>query len=180
MFKRSTVAVAAVLFLAAGCGSQTTEQLGGMRSPSLSEQDNDYLRDIAQGNLTEIQSSQMALQDSSSPAVKDFAQQMINDHETATTTVGSVARSKGAKLPTLLDTDHKDMVDSLSGKTGADFDKAYVALQVKAHQATINVDQTEADNGGDADLKSTAAALLPILKQHLVMAQKLQSNMMGM
>ncbi len=179
MIKR-TLAVAAVLCLAAGCGEQKTEDLGGMRSQTLSKQDNNYLRDIAQGNLTEIQSSQMALQSSSNPAVKEFAQEMITDHNTAGTTVGSVAMSKGAKLPTMLDTDHKDMVDALDGKTGDDFDRAYVAMQIKAHQATINVDEDEANNGNDGDLKSTAAGLLPTLKHHLMMAQKLQSNMMGM
>lgn len=180
MFKRSSFAVAALLCVAVGCGEEKTEDLGGMRSQSLSKQDNNYIRDIAQGNMTEIQSSQVALQSSNNPAVKAFAQHMVTDHNTDATTMMSVVSAKGAKAPTMLDTDHKDMVQSLNGKSGADFDKAYVDLQVKAHEATINVDQDEADNGNDPDLKSAAAGLLPQLKEHLMAAQKLQANMSGM
>ena len=179
MLKRSLTA-AAILCLAAGCGMESTEKLGGMASPNLSSQDNTYFRNITMGNLTEIQSSQMALQMAKGSQVKEFAQQMINDHDTATTQVEAVARSKGVTLPKMLDTDHKDMVSALDGKSGDDFDKAYMELQVKAHQSTINVDQDEADNGNDADVKSLAAGLLPVLKGHLQMAQQIQTRMMGM
>jgi putative membrane protein len=179
MLKRS-LALAAVLCVAAGCGSESTEQLGGMASPQLSSQDNTFFRNITEGNLTEIQSSHLALQMAKSPDVKDFAQQMISDHQTAATQVDAIAKSKGAVLPKMLDGSHKDMVDALNGKSGDDFDKAYIDLQIKAHQETINLDQDEADNGTDPDVKSTAAGLLPILKHHLNMAQQIQTKMMGM
>jgi putative membrane protein len=179
MLKR-TLAVAAALCLVAGCGMEKTEDLGGMRSPTLSEQDNGFIRDITMGNLTEIQSSQMALQMSSSQPVKDFAQHMINDHTMANNTIDTLAKSKGAAVPKMLDSDHKNMVDGLKGKSGSDFDKAYVSLQIKAHQEAINVDQAEADNGNDGDLKSAANGLLPQLRMHLDEAQKLQSGMNGM
>ena len=178
MYKR-TLAMTAVLCLAAGCGMEKTEQLGGMRSSTLSDQDNGFIRDITEGNLTEIQSSQMALQQASSPQVKEFAQMMISDHTMAGSQIETVAKSKGAGVPKMLDSDHKDMVDGLKGKTGADFDKAYVTLQVKAHQEAVNVDQAEADNGNDGDLKSAANGLLPQLKGHLDKILALQSNMSG-
>ena len=176
MLKR-TLAAAAVLCLAAGCGSQTTEQLGGMPSSTLSGQDNTYFRNITEGNLTEIRSSQMALQSAGSPQVKTFAQKMIADHTSAETQVAAVAQTKGVKLPTMLDEKHKDLVASLDGKSGTDFDKAYLDLQVKAHQATINENTDEANNGNDADVKSLAITLSPVLKEHLEMAEKLQNGM---
>ena len=114
--------------------------------------------------MTEIQSSQMALQQSSNPRVKEFAQTMINDHTSAATSVMSVAKSKDVVPPMTLDTAHKDMVKTLDGKSGSDFDKAYLDLQVKAHEMTINLDQKEADNGNDPDVKNLATTLLPTLK----------------
>ena len=179
MLKRS-LAVAVVLCVAAGCASESTEQLGGVASPQLSSQDNTFFRNITEANLTEIQSSQMALQSAKSPDVKGFAQQMISDHETAAAQLDAVAKSKGVQLPKMLDDSHKDMVDGLNGKTGDDFDKAYIEMQIKAHQEAINLDQDEADNGTDPDVKSTAAGLLPTLKHHLNMAQQIQTKMMGM
>ena len=178
MLKR-TLSAAAVLCLAVGCASESDAQLGGKDSSTLSKTDNTYFRGITEGNLTEIQSSQMALQQSSNPRVKEFAQTMINDHTSAGTSVMSIAQSKNVVPPTMLDSSHKEMVQTLDGKSGADFDKAYLDLQVKAHQATINLDQDEADNGNDPDVKNLATTLLPTLKGHLSMAKKLQSDMMG-
>jgi putative membrane protein len=178
MFKRS-LAMSAALCLAVGCGEQSTESLGGSRSPTLSKMDNDYFRDIAESNMTEIQTSQMAENVSKNTAVLEFAQMMINDHTSAGSAVEACAGSKGAGLPKMLDDEHKELIKTLDGKTGADFDKAYMALQIKAQEMTINVDQAEADNGNDTDVKALAHSLLPTLKAHLSRAKKVQTALMG-
>ena len=172
--------IAALMCLTAGCGEQTTEQLGGMRSPTLSSADNDYLRDITVSNLTEMQSSELAKRVSTNPRVVGFADHMINDHRSAASTVQTVADTKGATLPKTLDTDHQDMLKGLEGKTGTDFDKAYMDLQVKAHVSAVNIDEAEANNGADPDVKAAASSLLPTLQAHLSDAKQIQSMLAGM
>lgn len=179
MLKR-TLATAAALCMAVGCAAEKTEDLGGMRSATLSSQDNAFIRDLSMGNMTEIQSSQMALQATNNPQVRQMAQNMITDHQAAASSVESIAGAKGARVPTQLDSAHKDMVEALRGKSGDDFDKAYVKLQAKAHEEAINVDQAEADNGTDPDLKATANQLLPVLKKHMTMVHELDAKMSGM
>ena len=168
----------AALCVAAGCATQTTEQLGGARSKTLSATDNDYFRDITLSNLTEIQTSQMALQTSTNGQVKEFAEHMLADHGSAGSQVKAVATAKGVTLPSMLDAAHAKMVQSLQGKTGADFDRAYLDLQVVAHQAAVNLDEVEANNGNDPEVKSLANALLPVLRGHLTKAKQVKDAMM--
>jgi putative membrane protein len=154
------------------------EDLGGKGNPNLSMKDNDFFKTITVANETEIQSSQLALTQSSSQDVRTFAQRMIDDHRLAEQKVGALAADKAIVLPTKLDSDHQSMIDDLKNKSGADFDQAYVKLQVQAHKDTIAADQDEADNGNDPAVKSLASQMLGTLQHHLQMAQALQGQTM--
>jgi putative membrane protein len=176
---KHTVVFAAVGIFFAGC-SQSTEQLGGKSSSSLSSMDNDFFKTITISNETEIQSSQLALIQSQTPAIRDFAEKMISDHQAAEKKVATLAGNKGVVLPARIDDMHQKKIDDLRDKSGAAFDKVYADLQVKAHQATIVADRDEANKGDDADVKALANELLPTLQMHLQMAQQMQSGVGGM
>ncbi len=173
---KQSLSLAAAFCLLAGC-SQSTEQLGGRDSVMLSSGDNSFFKNITIGNETEIESSQLATTQSQNASVKDFAQSMIKDHHMAGEKVSALARDKSVMLPTKLDDSHQKMVDELKGKSGAEFDKAYTDLQIAAHKDTISLDEDEANNGSDPQVKALANELLPTLRMHLQMAQQLQPGM---
>ena len=172
------IAATAALCLAAGCASQSTEELGGQKSATLSKMDNMYFRDAAQSDMTEIQTSDMALQTSTNDQVKQFAQHMRNQHMQISAQAKALAMAKGATPPTMLDEKHEALVKSLQGKTGSDFDQAFVNLQIDAHQDAINLNRDEADNGNDPEVKNAAQNLLPELRSHLNQAKTLKDGMM--
>jgi putative membrane protein len=174
MLKRA-FGVAGILLLAVGC-SQSTQELGGNPSPNLTMGDNEWFKTMAIANMTEIQSSQLALSKSQSPAVKDFAQKMIDDHTIASNELMQLAADKQVTLPTQLDSTHQAMLDDLKGRSGADFDKVYIDDQIKAHEDTLAEDEKEADNGTDAQAKMQANKLIDTLKMHLQMAEKLHNG----
>ena len=180
MFKRNLSLAALTMCVAVGCGETKTEDLGGKRSGTLSSLDNSYFRDITQGNLTEIESSKKALQYSTNEKVRNFAQHMISDHTSAGSSVQAVASAKGVTLPTMLDEKHQDLIKPLDGKTGPDFDKAYIDLQIAAHEDTINTNTYEADNANDAGVKNLAQSLKPTLEGHLTSAKQIKQSMQGM
>ncbi len=178
MLKRILTLLAACT-LTVGC-AQSTEQLGGKDSSALSTGDNEFFKNITVANETEIQSSELALKQTQNASVRGFAQHMIEDHRKAEESVSTVASEKGVVLPTHVDDTHQALIDDLKNKTGGDFDKAYIAMQIKAHEETISQDEDEANNGSDAQVKALANTLLPTLKMHLEMAKQLQSGMGGM
>ncbi len=80
-------------------------------------------------------------------------------------------------LPVRVDENHQKMIDDLRDTPGADFDKAYADLQVKAHQQTIHLDQAEIDSGLDQQVRQLATDLMPTLQMHLKMAEQLKSGL---
>jgi putative membrane protein len=177
VFKPSLILTGVLLFVI-GC-QESMHDLGGSPSPALADGDNNWFKMITESNITEIRISQMALMQSQNADVKQFAQKMIDDHTTAEAEVQSVATDKQVTLPTELDTAHQAIVNDLRNRSGSDFDKAFEAVQIKAHEETVKFDQNEADNGMDPQVKMLAGKLLDTLKMHLEMARKLQMDPNG-
>ena len=174
MFKRTMLVLGASMMIV---GCQSTKDLGGMDSSNATSMDNNFFRDTAVANMTEIQMAQDALNKSSNPQVKAFAQHMIDDHTMVGNQLASLAQSKGAMLPTKLDGPHMDMVTNLQSMSGTDYDKTYASDNVTAHEMTITEVTHESTTGNDPDVKQFAAKILPNLKMHLQVAQQLQSNL---
>jgi putative membrane protein len=71
------------------------------------------------------------------------------------------------------------MYDMLKGKTGAEFDKAYVDAMVKDHEEDVKEFQREADKGKDEQIKAFASETLPVIQGHLEKIKAIQSKMGG-
>ena len=61
--------------------------------------------------------------------------------------------------------------------SGTAFDRGFIEAQVKAHQDAIALFETQANGGGDAELKAFAQKQLPALRNHLRQAQDLQAKL---
>ncbi len=75
-----------------------------------------------------------------------------------------------AKLPTALDSEHQKLLDDLNAKSGKDIDQSYD----QGAQGMRSDFEAYAKSGDDPQLKNWAAKMLPHLKEHLSMAEKLQ------
>jgi putative membrane protein len=146
-------------------------------SPALAQADTgsrpsqDYVTKAAIGDMFEIQSSKLALKKSQDAKVKSFANRMIKDHTASTAKLKSIIKSEQLPLvpPAKLDDAHQQMIDQLNGATGADFDKAYLDMQMKAHEEALAVHQGYADNGLDMKLKAFAKKTSAVVQMHLTM-----------
>ncbi|XZF15706.1 DUF4142 domain-containing protein [Chitinophagaceae bacterium MMS25-I14] len=138
------------------------------------EGDTKFAVTAADGGMMEVQLGKLALTNASDQQVKALGQMMINDHSKANDELKQVATQKNISLPAALSDKHQQKYDELSKKTGAEFDKAYTDLMVDDHKEDIEEFQKEADKGNDADLKTWAAGKVPVLQQHLQMAQTAQ------
>ena len=172
-YRNLTITVLMTLLLA-GCSESLTE-LGGMPSTNLNDGDNAFFKKISLANMAEIDSGKLALARSENIAVKNFAQRMIDDHTKAGQQLSDLAMGKGVILPVELDSKDQSQIDTLSSKSGYDFDHGYAQMQLADHQRAIAIAQDESDNGIDPDTKAFAAKLLPTLKMDLSMVQQLQS-----
>jgi putative membrane protein len=132
------------------------------------------LRDIAHANLAEIATGQLAVEKASDPKVKEFAQQMVDDHTKALTDVQQLAQTKTVKLPTEPDLKHKAAMTKLKMMSGASFDKSYVKTAgVGDHVATEKLLKKTQASAQDADVKALATKMLPVVQGHLTHAREL-------
>lgn len=131
----------------------------------------DFAMKASVGNTFEVEESKLALKQGASPKVKRFAKKMIHDHAMAEKKLMMAGKGAGTPVEMKLDDPHQAMVTTLSGKSGADFDKAYVQDQVTAHQDTAALLGDYEKNGDDAKLKTWAKMTLPTVQMHLKMVQ---------
>ena len=132
---------------------------------------------MAQSNLAEVEMGRMAQNKSQSDQVKNFAQQMIDDHSKALTEVQQVAEKRGITLPTELDRAHRAKADKLGALQGDAFDRAYMAQAgVADHKKNHSMLRMAQSKARDPDVKALAARTLPIVDQHLNSAQQLHKN----
>ena len=139
--------------------------------------DSSFLKDAAQGGLMEVKLGELAQTNASSQVVKDFGRRMVADHGKMGEDVKRVAARENVNLPTDVSMMEKVTYDRLSKKTGADFDKAYIEDMVKDHKSDLAAFEKEVNSGGDPEAKAVAEKALPIIREHLQMAQQIASQL---
>jgi len=127
----------------------------------------DFATMAASSDMFEIESSQLALQKSQSDDLKQFAQQMIDDHTKASADLKAAAAQDGVTVPAAMTDKHASQVEMLKGVSGDAFDVAYAGAQLAAHQEGLDLMQSYAGNGESPALKAHAAKSAPIIEAHL-------------
>ena len=143
---------------------------------AISAQDKTFVQQAAIGGMAEVQEGQLATTQAGSTAVKQFGQQMIDQHTPNNQALATLAKEKGLIVPMTTDAAHMADAAALKNTTGTAFDTAYIAGQVAGHIQMEQVMQTEIQNGSDSDLKAFAEKTLPVVQDHLKMAQQLQTQ----
>ena len=132
-----------------------------------------FLAQAAAGNEFEIQSSQLALQMSQNPTVRNFANLMISDHARLGQAMAGAATSAGLvpPPPTLLPAQQATL-DQLRS-TGSNFDAAYRGVQIGGHQEALQLFQNYNANGDVPAIRAAAGQAIPTIQMHLSQAQML-------
>lgn len=126
----------------------------------------------AGGGMAEVDFGKLAKPKASEP-IKAFGQRMIDDHSKANARLADLAKAAGIRLPGGLDADHVAARARLGKLSGSAFDLAYLRGQVLDHIKTVQLLEWEIDSGEDADIQHFASETLPIVLEHLQMAQAL-------
>lgn len=161
-----------------GTGTDNTGATGSARAGSTASSVNqEFVSDAASGGMMEVELGTMAVQNASSQEVKDFGRRMIDDHSKVNDELKTIAAKENIPVPGGIKSESRDDVDKLSKLTGSDFDKAYIDMMVSDHQKDIKDFEDMAENAQSPDLKAFAQKTLPTLRQHLKMAQDIQSRL---
>jgi len=136
----------------------------------------DFANEMAASDEFEIETSKLALANSQSPAVKDFARTMIDAHTQST---AKLQKAAGSVAPSIipdmtLAPDQQQSLDQLRAKKGAGFDQQYVIVQRDAHQRTLAALKDYSVKGDQPPLNAFANEVIPVVSGHLTMARNLK------
>jgi len=158
-------------------GPVSSSQSGSSSSSSyLGDTDQSFLKEAAQGGMAEVQMGRLAAQKAQSQAVRQLGQKLVQDHSKANQELKLLASQKSVTLPSDIGTENETAISHLKGLEGTEFDQAFIKHAVEDHQKDIQKFQTASQQSADNDVKAFAQKQLPVLQQHLKMAQDAQST----
>lgn len=129
-------------------------------------------------NQGEIELARLALDRAVAPAVHEYAQILIRDHEQAES---RLTRAKGegnfGQSPTPLSLELEERarrtLGALARKRGTAFDRAYLHAQVELHGRSLEVTRVRLIPAAESDaLARFLAAYSPVLEHHLALARR--------
>lgn len=135
----------------------------------LAPADRRFLLQAGRSGVAEVEAGRLAAQKATNPAVKQFAQHMVDEHGKANEELKRLASAKGVAVPSTLHPTDKATMKRLQQASGNRFDEIYVKEQRVAHQTAVTLFQQVAKNGIDPDVKAFAQNGLPSLQKHLQM-----------
>jgi putative membrane protein len=167
--------LAALALIVAGCAEQQTAPAPpptATAAPLTSDQN--FVDRASLGTGTEVELGRMARSRAVSPAVRAFADRIIADHRQAHARLATIARRiQIAAAPV------SPPPNNLAALSGLNFDRQFMADQIKNHQEAVQLFQAEAQNGQDPRLRKYASDTLPMLYRNLQDAQAIAARLGG-
>lgn len=133
-----------------------------------------FMAMAASSDLFEIESSRLALQRSQNPAVRAYAQMMVDHHTRTTADLMATARAAGLNPPPpQMLPPQMAALDRIRMAGPAEFDATYKREQISGHQMALDLNRNYAAQGDVAGLRDAASRTVPIIESHLSQAQGL-------
>ena len=153
-----------------------TPALAQRGSPTINQSGKEFLDFAAEVNQSEIQGGLAAEKKAEAPAVRAFARLMVLDHMALESQLAAVATENGVQLPNAPSEQAKQEMATLQGMSGAKFDAAHMQHMVQGHEQVVQKFKSEKDQAQSQPIEAVVATTLPIIEQHLALAQAVVSE----
>lgn len=103
---------------------------------------------------------------------------MANQNKQTDTAIKSTtpATHDSAQSGSGMDMSMQDMMDSLSGKTGEEFDKAFISGMIEHHTGAINMAKEAQMNAGRDEIKNMAQDIITAQEKEIEMMTQWQKD----
>jgi putative membrane protein len=129
----------------------------------------------------EVQEAKAAETKATNPQVKRFARKLVQDHQMNASEARTIAKRLGVNLTAgagATSESQSAAAGEMAGKTGADFDRAFVERQVQEHQQNIDkIEHQMLPAAKDPQVKAYLQKTDKAMKTHLQLAQQLEQQL---
>jgi putative membrane protein len=165
-------------------GTGSTVEGAPSAGPKMNRNLQGDLEKLHEGNLGDLQAAQLGATHAQSPGVKQFAEQEQADHTQLDQTLTAAADALGVSLEgeTFQKEQRAAQKDwqKVQSRTGADFDKAYMAQMVKDHEKDLKVAKDAVEHAQKEHQPELAVSLLGAqrkIQSHLFQAKHVQKSL---
>ena len=139
-----------------------------------------FLEEAAECQQIEISLGQLAAQRAVNEQVKDFGEQVAQQHKKGSQQIEQLAMKGGVQLSPGVSEERKQKIIKLSQLSGHAFDRAYIDYILEVHETVVEEFQRRAETMQDRDIKQWISSTIPALQGHREKARqvkyKLQTN----
>ena len=143
------------------------------------------LSKLHHANQMEIKAGQLAKDNGASTGVKSYGERLIKDHRHADVAVRDYAERKGIELTSPSTPSEAERQEQkadaaamarLAEVQGAEFDRSFASAMVRDHRNAIQMVRAARAESKGTEFRALLAKLLPVLEQHLKIAQNLEQQ----
>ncbi|MBL8957609.1 MAG: DUF4142 domain-containing protein [Myxococcaceae bacterium] len=181
--KSSFLAIIAVPALVLAADAPVSPAKGGS---ALSEQDVEVLAKLHHDNEMEVEMGKTAVQNGGAKQVKAFGALLVKDHTLADKQLQSYAKRRGIDLTPPAPKDQVEAAEAqaamdgmrrLEALKGDVYDREFAKLMVEDHEKAVTMVETTLRETSNAKVQSLLNKVLPVLKDHLKLAQQLDRQL---
>jgi putative membrane protein len=148
-------------------------------APSTVQAKQEFIKSAAQDDLAELALGNLVKHKATDAAVKQLAERLVQDHRTNLAQVKQLAAQEHVVLPASPTEEQDALTQHLQRLSGTQLEQEYLKAMVQGHKETIAAFEIAANQAQDNALQLFAQKTLPILQQHLKMAQDAQKAVVG-
>ena len=138
--------------------------------------DEQWLMMSISGDRFEIAGGKLAQAQGTDAKIKALGARLVKDHTMSLSEAEKVARALGIEVPSSPTPSMQWELKAVAKFTGNQFDRAYADLEVLDHRQDIQEARDEVSDGCNAQIRKLAREDLPVLEEHLRLAQQAQQT----
>ena len=137
----------------------------------------EFIQAAGESGQAEVAFAGMAQQKSQHGTVRELAARLEREHKAANQELMTLAKAKRVEMPGL-STQSRVSQRKLEDLSGAAFDREYIGMMVKGHDASI-ARFSAAVKSEDADVRAFAVKTLPTLRAHMEAVERARKAIGG-
>jgi len=161
-------------------GQDLPSAVGVVTAPPGRQTGRDFAESVMMDNMFEFEASKLALESAHSPAVRQFAAEMVDAHRSMAAQFKPVLDGTMTGLevtpPPAFDPQHRDMFSALQAADGPAFDALYMAEQASENRHLLAVYRGYARHGMVKPLREFAREMVPVVRGHIASLQELDNG----
>ena len=147
------------------------DSLGAPGQTGQQMMDKKFVQNATEAGNADVKLGTLAVQ-KGSPAVKDLAQKLVDDHTAMNKDMATAADSMGVMLPKKVSKDGEAEYQKLDGLSGKDFDTEFVTYMARVHWQDLHAFHMEASVAADPELQTQVVKALGMMHDHLGLIAK--------